>query len=99
MATVTTSLREQAESIFTELGYQVSGAGREFRAERKWRTVQVTPMRRPDGFPRSGEYRCFVTWADELDRFERRLAEANLDYEWAVIGVERSGGYTVSRAD
>lgn len=87
MGTVTTSLREEARSIFDELGYEVSTDGHELRAERKWRVVQVTPMREPAEPPTDGEFRCFVTASDRIDELERELARADLPYEWAVIGV------------
>jgi hypothetical protein len=95
MATVTTPLAEKAESIFTTLGYDVSGSGAELRAERKWRTVHVTAMRQPETAPQSGDFRCFVTWQDRVDEIRTHLAGADLDYEWAVIGVEESGEYEV----
>jgi len=88
MGVVSTSLREEAKSIFTELGYRVSTDGGDLRAERKWRTVHVTPMSAVDTPPESGEFRCFVTYADRLDEVERELAGRDLDYEWAVIGVD-----------
>lgn len=97
MGTVTTSLRKEAQSIFTDLGYDVSGAGGEIRAERKWRVVQVTPMEEPDDPPASGDLRCFVTWAERTGDLERRLERENLDYEWAIIGVREGGEYTVAQ--
>lgn len=89
MGTVTTSLRSRAQSIFDDLGYTVSPNGGEFRARRKWRVVQVTPMPEPGEPPRSGELRCFVTWADRVDSLEGRVTRADPDYEWAIIGIER----------
>ena len=97
MGTVTTALKQEAESIFTNLGYAVETTGGEIRAERKWRVVQVTPMPEPDEPPETGEMRCFVTWEDNLDTLERRLTRANLDYEWAIIGIREGDDYTVSR--
>jgi hypothetical protein len=97
MGTVTTSLRREAESIFTKLGYTVTPEGSEFRAERKWRVVRVTPMAEPEAPPETGELRCFVTWKEQVPAVERRLARANPEYEWAVIGVE-DDDYVVSRA-
>lgn len=88
MGTVTTSLRDRAQSIFADLGYSVSPKGREFRAERKWRVVQVTPMAEPGDPPSSGDMRCFVTWADCVDSLEARLTRADPDYEWAIIGID-----------
>jgi hypothetical protein len=96
MGTVTTTLGRQARSIFRDLGYSVSEGGREFRAKRKWRVVQVTPMPEPRDPPATGELRCFVTWADHVQALERRLRHADPDYEWAVIGVHDGGGYDVA---
>jgi hypothetical protein len=96
MSTVSTALRREAESIFTDLGYAVSGDDGELRAERKWRVVRVTPMAEPEQPPGGGPLRCFVTWADAADDLERRLARADPEYEWAIIGV-REDDYVVSR--
>jgi len=102
MATVTTSIRDRAESIFAEMGYRVSRAGEELRAERKWRVVRVTPMTEPasDAVPEpstsepSTEFRCFVTWAEHVPAVERHLERREPGYEWAVIGV-RDDDYVV----
>lgn len=95
MGTVTTSLRDEAQSIFDDLGYTVSQNGGEIRAERKWRVVQVTPMQDPDDLPTTGELRCFVTWADRTRELRRHLQEADPDYEWAIIGIRDGGDYSV----
>jgi len=87
MAAVSTTLQREAESIFTDLGYEVAADGEGLRARRKWRVVEVTPMAEPDDPPRSGGLRCFVTWDDQLGALERRLRAADPDYEWAIIGV------------
>lgn len=97
MGTVNTELRQEAESIFTDLGYAVTSAGNEILAERKWRVVQVTPMDEPNEPPSSGELRCFVTWEDSVGELERQLTRASPDYEWAIIGVGDSDDYVVSR--
>lgn len=96
MGTVTTSLRQEAQSIFADLGYDVSGNGSEIHAQRKWRTVRVTPMSEPRDIPTSGEMRCFVTWEEQAGDIERHLTEADPDYEWAIIGVRECGEYTVA---
>jgi len=105
MATVTTSLQDRAESIFNEMGYTVSTAGGELRAERKWRVVRVTPMPDPESVtvsdPSPGsdsgvDLRCFVTWAEHLPVVERHLERHNPGYEWAVVGV-RDDDYVVGR--
>jgi len=87
MSTVSTALKREAESIFTDLGYTVSPAGGEIRAERKWRVVQVTPTAEPEDIPQSGTLRCFVTFEESVTQIERKLDRENPDYEWAIIGV------------
>jgi len=87
MSAVTTPLIDRAESIFADLGYAVTVDGGELRAERKWRTVRVTPVAEPTAIPESGDYRCFVTPAERVDRLERELHRQGPDYEWAIIGV------------
>ena len=96
MGTVTTSLRQEAQSIFADLGYNVSGNGGEIRAQRKWRTVQVTPMSEPRELPTTGDLRCFVTWDERSSELERHLLQEDPDYEWAIIGVREGGEYTVA---
>lgn len=81
------SLRKEAESIFTDLGYEVATDGPGLRATRKWREVEVTPMNEPESPPAAGDLRCFVTWSEQVDRLERRLLSADPDYEWAIIGI------------
>lgn len=97
MSAASTSLQKEAESIFTDLGYDVTPAGGEIQAQRKWRVVTVTPMAEPRDPPRSGELRCFVTHADTVDSVKQRLEQADPCYEWAIIGVKQDG-YTVNRA-
>lgn len=96
MATVTTPLAEQAESIFQELGYTVSTDDCGLRAERKWRVVHVTlgedPAAKVDG-----ELQCFVTWDEHAEEVHDRLTERNPDYDWAVIGVDDDGSYDCYR--
>jgi hypothetical protein len=96
MGTVSSSLEQEAKSIFSDLGYTVSGEGSEFRATRKWRVVEVTPMPEPCEPPTAGEMRCFVTWADTVSTIEQRLQGADPDYEWAILGVTGEGDYQVS---
>ena len=97
MGTVTTSLSQQAQSIFDDLGYDVSTDGAEFRATRKWRVVQVTPMAEPRDPPTSGDLRCFVTYAEQVDDLERHLCRSDVEYEWAIIGVRDGNDYVVAR--
>lgn len=90
---------EEARSIFSRLGYDVSGDGREFVAERKWRTVQVTVLGADDslngrraladgGEARDYPLRCFVTWKEATGDLRGRLNDVDPSYEWAVIGVD-----------
>ena len=94
MGAVTTSLASQAESIFDDLGYTVSRHDTELLAERKWRAVRVT-LSYPESVPSDGEFRCFVTRSEEATSTRRRVALADPDYEWAVIGVDDDGEYEV----
>jgi hypothetical protein len=87
MGVVSTTLRHEAESIFTDLGYEVTSNGTDLRAERKWRVVDVTPVDEPDELPTSGQLRCFVTWERHIDDLEQRLSDSEYDYDWAIIGV------------
>lgn len=97
MSTVTTALKEEAESIFTDLGYTVTPHGGEMRAERKWRVVEVTPMAEPEEPPTTGTLRCFVTYADTVPLLERKLTREDPEYEWAIIGIREDEEYVVSR--
>lgn len=94
MGSVTTSLREEAERIFEDLGYTVSQDGGELCAERKWRVVRVTTADPADA-PETGTLRCFVAWASDAPTVRNRLLEEKPDYDWAVIGVDESGHYRV----
>ncbi|MFC7134464.1 MULTISPECIES: DUF7116 family protein [Salinibaculum] len=96
MGTVTTSLSQQAQSIFDDLGYSVAEEGGELRATRKWRVVQVTPMPEPRDPPTTGEMRCFVTWSERVSDLERRILRSDVDYEWAIIGVRDTNDYEVT---
>ena len=95
MGTVSTTPFEEARSIFTELGYTVSGTGPELRAERKWRVVRVTIADESTALPDSGDLRCFVAWTDAAHELRERLLDAKPEYDWAVIGVDGSGDYDV----
>ena len=109
MAPVTMPPVEEAKSIFSSLGYTVSGRGPELLAERKWRTVQVTAMADDDevsrraladgGRARETELRCFVTWKDYSGDLRDRLSKLNPSYEWAIIGVESGDEYEVVRQE
>jgi hypothetical protein len=96
MGTVTTSLSKQAQSIFDDLGYDVSTDGGELRATRKWRVVQITPMPEPRDPPSSGDLRCFVTYAERVGDLQRHLCGSDVDYDWAIIGVSDDNEYVVT---
>jgi len=100
MGNVTTSLADEAERIFTDLGYEVTENGAELRAERKWRVVQVTTDD-PAEVSGTGALRCFVARDEEAPTVRDRLLAGKPDYDWAVIGVDESGDYQVyhPRAD
>jgi hypothetical protein len=98
MGPVSTNLDEQARSIFSDLGYTISGDGAEFRAEREWKSVHVTVTEEPDEAPDSGGLRCFVTYEEQAPRLRRRLTRADPEYEWAIISVEDDDEYEVVRA-
>jgi hypothetical protein len=95
MGTVNSPLGRKAQSIFSDLGYDITSNGSGFRATRKWRAVEVTPMPEPREPPTAGELRCFVTWTDSVSAVERRLQQADPDYEWAIVGVADDGDYDV----
>jgi hypothetical protein len=110
MAPVTIPPVEHARSIFTELGYTVSGDGTEFRAERKWRTVHVTALDADsatderalaDGGTDERDLRCYVTYHQITGDLRERLDRADPPFEWAIIGVDdESDDYdVVSRAE
>lgn len=87
MVAVTTHLVERAESIFTKLGYTVSGSGPELRAERKWRVVRVTALDSPEMPPEDGDLRCFVTPRQYASALRRKLSQFDPEYDWAIIGI------------
>lgn len=102
MAPATIPPVEAARSIFTRLGYAVSGEGRELRAERKWRTVRVTAVGADDataeataladGGDDDRDFRCFVTYRAVAGDLRERLEGVEPPYEWAVIGVRDVDG-------
>jgi hypothetical protein len=96
MVAVTTSLAERAEEIFTDLGYTVSGSGPEFRAERKWRVVQVLALEDAEDIPEQGDLRCFVAPEERASALKAALLDRTPEYDWALISVEDGGdGYEV----
>ncbi len=98
MGAASTPTVERAKSIFTNLGYTVSGDGPEFLAEREWKVVRVTatPEEPPEADP--NELHCFVTDREHGSQFDRRMQRADPDYEWAVIAVDENDEYDVIRA-
>jgi hypothetical protein len=98
MGTVSTPPVEQARSIFSDLGYTVSGDGPEFRAEREWKVVHVSAITEPGETPDSGAFRCFVTYDETAETLEQELTRLQPDYEWAIISVDDDAEYDVVRA-
>ena len=88
MGTVSTAPVEEARSIFSDLGYTITGDGPEFSAQRKWRSVTVRAVADPDEQPTSDDLCCFVTWRECASDLRQRLQRLDLDYDWAVIGVD-----------
>ncbi|MFB6155029.1 MAG: hypothetical protein ABEJ22_03975 [Haloferacaceae archaeon] len=98
---------EEAKTVFSRLGYDVSGNGTELRAERKWRTVRVVALDGsfPDepnvladgGVEAEGGLRCFVTWSDYATDLLSTLERQNLSFDWALVGVDEDGDYDVVR--
>lgn len=86
MGAVSTSLIDEARTIFSDLGYEISEAGDELRAERKWRVVHVTTAD-PEDAATHGRLRCFVARAEEAPDVRERLLALAPDYDWAVISV------------
>lgn len=94
MGVVSTPLLDEARSIFADLGYTVSQAGTELRAERKWRVVYVTDSE-PDETPERGELRCFVTREDRASALCDDLLTRSPEYDWAVMGLTDAGDYRI----
>ena len=96
MVAVTTNLVERADEIFTDLGYTVSGSGPEFRAERKWRVVQVLVLEDAEDIPEQGDLRCFVAPKERANVLKAALLDRTPEYDWALISVEDGrDGYEV----
>lgn len=87
MGAVSTSLIEEARTVFSDLGYEVTEAGDELRAERKWRTVYVTAAD-PAEANTHGRLRCFVARADRAAAVRDQLLDLEPDYDWAVITID-----------
>lgn len=87
MGAVSTSLIEEARTIFADLGYDVTEDGDELRAERKWRTVHVTAAD-PEEAADHGSLRCFVARAERASDVRDRLLDFEPNYDWAVISVD-----------
>ena len=98
MGVVNTTLDDRARAVFTDLGYDVTPEGGELRAERKWRTVYVT-TKEPADAATHGRLRCFVAPVERATAVRDELLSRAPDYDWAVVGVEEDGGYTVLHPD
>lgn len=97
MGVVSTSLDEQARSIFDDIGYTVSRTDDGLRAAHKWREIGVTVFDEDMTIPESGDMHCFVTRASKAPDLGDRLTRMDLSYDWAVIGVRECGDYDVIR--
>jgi len=107
MAPVTMPPVEEAKSVFSRLGYDVSEDGTRLRAERKWRTVDVVALDGESalgpspvadgGVETESTLRCFVTWKDYAGDLRSQLERVNPTYDWAVIGVDADAEYDVIR--
>jgi len=87
MGAVSTSLVEEARSIFTDLGYEVTDDGEELRAERKWRTVRVTTAEPEKAASRTAISGAFAR-AEQAPDVRQRLLAVEPEYDWAVISVD-----------
>lgn len=94
MGAVSTSLVEEARSVFRNLGYELTTDGDELRAERKWRTVYVTTAD-PEEANTHGRLRCFVSRATRAPEIRDRLLALEPEYDWAVISIDEEGEYQV----
>ena len=94
MGAVSTSLVEEARTVFRDLGYELTPENGELRAERKWRTVYVTTDD-PEDANTHGRLRCFVAHAERAPEVQDRLLATEPDYDWAVISVDEEGEYLV----
>lgn len=97
MGAVTTQLATAAESIFSDLGYDVESSGSELKATRKWRTVYVTTDA-PDEAPDHGHLRCFVVADDRAATVRDELIRTDQPYDWAIVAVAEDG-YDVLHPD
>jgi len=84
-----------AAALFRRLGYTVTDEGREFVARRKWRTVAVRVLGAEEAVStavadggRSPDLRCYVADRGAAAAVEDRVAAADPDPEWAVVGLD-----------
>ena len=97
----TENLHDRAKTIFRHLGYEVTDAPGEFRAERDWKTVYVRPTRGVPETPEGGDLRCFVTPEETADSLRDQLLDDKPDYDWAIVSLTddpkagTDGGYDV----
>lgn len=94
----------EARDVFRELGYSVSEQGTDFVAERKWRSVLVTPIgaddaQDPEPYLADGgsppKLRCFVTWKRSAADLRKHLLDLKPPFDWAIIGVDGDGDFAV----
>ena len=90
MGAASTTLVDEARTVFRDLGYEITEEGDELRAERKWRTVYVTTAD-PEAANTHGQLRCFVSRAEKAEDVQGRLLDLEPDYDWAVISIDESG--------
>lgn len=99
--TTTENLYDRAKTIFRRLGYDITDAPGEFRAERDWKTVHVRPTRSVPETPEGGQLRCFVTPEETAEQLRSKLLDDKPDYDWAIVSVTddptagTDGGYDV----
>lgn len=94
MGAVSTSLAEEARTVFKDLGYEITPEDDEFRAERKWRTVFVTTDD-PETANTHGRLRCFVAQSERASNVRDTLLALEPDYDWAVLSIDEESEYRV----
>lgn len=94
MGVVSTPLLDEAHSIFTDLGYEVTDLGSELRAERKWRIVYISTAG-PEDVSENVDLRCFVVTENRAERLREELLTTAPDYDWAVMSLGEDGSYEV----
>ena len=90
MGAASTTLVDEARTVFRDLGYEITEEDDELRAERKWRTVYVTTAD-PESANTHGRLRCVVARTDRAEDVQNRLLELEPDYDWAVVSIGEDG--------